>query len=479
MPERDPAREPERVQMIWFGDELSANARAGLQELSTRFPNSEKQLVVMPRRRPGEAGQQRTAELMQGYRNEAQQHGVSVRHIRDETRTLARFMEPKYNHQTVDDIFKMEMSNAGYIAAKDLATYLLRANETGLSVDLSHHRMTDGEWQAVQTDRNFTPEAVAPFDFSTAELKVVDLSHGQDANMRNVLHAGFQSMTEHHGDANIDPQMMPHLDTFALYTREGTRGQQAAQTAAVMHVGYLAKLAQDEDLKGNVTFSPGDTNKRFRPDTVNLHESNDLGAKYNTQDGRRADIIGRMNISALADGIHAAYGRPATPPGGPGTDMPTMQVDQETWNDITMRAFQVDNVRVLPQLSLGKDNQGAWRTDPTQNPADLTNIQGERITLVQASNIGVSRAADLGFDGLDRPAHLPYRVERSSSVDNSPRRTPSPLSSSDESMGQVTSQVAALQMPRTPSPEGPGLTDSAAVARPNLVRSASTPGQGR
>ncbi|MET7744850.1 hypothetical protein [Streptomyces sp. NPDC005385] len=482
MPDRDPAKEPERLQMIWFGDELSDNAKAGLKTLSERYPNSEKQLVVLPRRRSGETGQKRVEELLEGYRVEAEQHGVNVRHIRDDTRQLATVLGPKYNHQTVDDIFRMEMSNSGYIAAKDLTTYLLRANETGLSVDLSHHHMSAAEWDAVQTDAHFTTQVAAPFDFSTAEIKVVDLSHGEDANMRHVLNSSFQSMTERHSDADIEPQMMPHLDTFAIYTREGTRGQDAAAMAATMHIGYLAELAQEGAKRGDVTFNPKDTDKRFRPDTVSLAEENVLGAKYNTQDGRRADIIGRMNISALADGIHGTYGAPITPPGATQTDMPMLQVDQATWNDITMRAFQVGNVRVLPQLSLGKDNQGAWRTDPTQNPADLTNIKGDKITLVQASNIGVSKAAELGMEGLNRPAHLPYTVERSSSAGNSPRRTPSPASSSDESMGRITSQVANLQMPRTPSPEGPGLTDSAAsttVARPKPVRAATTNVSGR
>ncbi|MFF4354375.1 hypothetical protein [Streptomyces sp. NPDC001530] len=71
----------------------------------------------------------------------------------------------------------------------------VRANETGLSLDLSHHHMTAAEWDAVQRDPRFSPEVAAPFDFSTAELKVVDLSHGEDANMRNVLNAGFEPMT--------------------------------------------------------------------------------------------------------------------------------------------------------------------------------------------------------------------------------------------------------------------------------------------
>ncbi|MDH6452442.1 MULTISPECIES: hypothetical protein [unclassified Streptomyces] len=477
MPERDPAKEPERVQMIWFGEELSDNAKAGLRALSQRFPNSRRELVVLPRRRPGDTGRRHVQELMDGYRAEAQEHGVQVRHVRDDTRKLAAGLGPKYNHRSIEDIFNMEMGNAGYIAAKDLTTYLLRGSETGLSLDLSHHHMTDEEWQAVQQDENFSHTAAAPFDFSTAELKVVDLSHGQDANMRNVLNAGFQAMTEQHGDADIEPQMMRHLDTFAIYTREGTRGQEAARTAAVMHMGYLAKMAQDEVLKGNVTFNPRDDDKRFRPDTVNLADDNDLGAKYNTQDPRRADVIGRMNISALADGIHAAFGTPATPPGGTRTDMPTLQVDQATWDDITMRAFQVGNVRVLPQLSLGKDNQGAWRTEPTQDPSDLTNLKGEKITLVQASNMGVSRAAELGMEGLNKPAHLPYTVERSASAGNSPRRTPSPSSSSDESMGRTASDVAALPMPRTPSPESSHLTDAAAsttAARPKVVRAATT-----
>ncbi len=56
MPERNPVTEPEKVQFIWFGEEMSDNARAGLRALSQRFPNSAKELVVMPRRLPGETG---------------------------------------------------------------------------------------------------------------------------------------------------------------------------------------------------------------------------------------------------------------------------------------------------------------------------------------------------------------------------------------------------------------------------------------
>ncbi|MFF4354376.1 hypothetical protein [Streptomyces sp. NPDC001530] len=238
-----------------------------------------------------------------------------------------------------------------------------------------------------------------------------------------------------------------------------------AKTAANMHIGYLAKMAQDQVLNGNVTFNPNDYDKRFRPDTISLAADNDLGAKYNLQDARRHDIIGRMAISALADGMHAVSGTPMTPPGGTKQDMPVLQIDQAAMDAATMRAFQVGTVRVLPQLSLGKDNQDAWRKEPTQNPSDLTNLKGEGVTLTEASNIGVSQAAAAGIPGLDKPAHLPYTEHYSKSGGNSPARTPSP-DSSNESVGTLTRQVAGLTMPRTPSPEGPDAPASAAVPPP-------------
>ncbi|MFD9326761.1 hypothetical protein [Streptomyces sp. NPDC060065] len=481
MPDRDPVNEPERVQFIWFGEEMSANAKAGLQALSQRFPNSEKQLVVLPRRRPGATGQQQVDRLMEGYRSEAQQHGVEVVHVRERTKELAAAVEPKFTQQTLNDIYGMEMSNQGYIDAKDLTTFLLRGADTGLTLDLSHHHMTAAEWDSVQQSPHFSADVVAPIDFSTAELKIVDLSHGEDANMRHVLNAGYAPMTEQHDDAGIEPQMMRHLDVFAMYTREGTRGQEVAKAAASQHIGYLAHMSQDEVRKGNVSFRPKDDSKRFRPDTINLADDNRLGAKYNTQDPSRTDIIGRRAVSALADGVHLVLGRPVTPPGQTKQDMPALQVDDATWDDITMRAFQVGHVRVLPQLSLGKDNQNAWHTETTNEPGNLTPLKGEKVTLVQASNIGVSRAAELGIEGLNKPAHLPYEVHYATSEGNSPRRTPSPASSnaSDGGVEQLRSQVANLAMPRTPSPESPGVTDAAAqpAARPPVKRAATGPGR--
>ncbi|WAZ25685.1 hypothetical protein STRCI_007196 [Streptomyces cinnabarinus] len=478
MPERNPVTEPEKVQFIWFGEEMSDNARAGLRALSQRFPNSAKELVVMPRRLPGETGRRHVEQLLDGYRSEAEPYGVDVLHIRDHTDRLAAAVAPKYGKQTLDDIFSMEMSNRGYIAAKDLATFALRGTETGLSLDLSHHRMTDVEWDAVKADPRFSQDAVAPFDFSTAELKVVDLSHGQDANMRHVLNASFMAMTPHHGAAEIDPQMMPHLDVFAMYTREGTRGQEVAQAAANQYIGYLGQMSQDEVRKGNVTFRPNDDSQRFRPDRVNLADDNLLGAKYNTQDPSRADIIGRMAVSALADGVHLVYGTPTTPPGGSAQDMPMLQVDPAAWQDVTMRAYQVGHVRVLPQLSLGKDNQNSWRTTPAADPGQVTGLAADRnVTLVQVSNYGVREAAELRGGGLSKPAHLPYEVHYSTSADNSPRRTPSPTGSLNMNMDELRQQVAGLSMPRNPSPERPGLTDSAASppAKPQMTRSATGP----
>ncbi|MGV9450222.1 hypothetical protein [Streptomyces sp. NPDC003635] len=474
MPDRDPVTEPEKVQFIWFGEEMSDNAKAGLRALSQRYPNSAKELVVMPRRPPGEAGRQHVERLLEGYRSEAAQHGVDVLHVRDHTGRLAAAFEPKYTKQTLDDIFSAEMGNQGYIAAKDLATFALRGTETGLSLDLSHHHMTDGEWEAVQQDPAFSQDAVAPFDFSTAELKVVDLSHGEDANMRHVLNAGFMPMTRQHDEAGIEPQMMPHLDVFAMYTRQGTRGQEVARAAANQHIGYLAQMSQGEVAKGNVSFRPKDDSTRFRPDTINLSDDNLLGAKYNTQDPSRGDIIGRMAVSALADGIHLVYGRPVTPPGQSQEDMPMLQVDRETWKDVTMQAYQVGDVRVLPQLSLGKDNQNSWRTQATADPGDVTGLAAERkVTLVQVSNFGVREAAALGMEGLNKPSHIPYEVHYSTSAGNSPRRTPSPPT--EVNVEQLRQQVASMSMPRTPSPEGSNVTAAVAQApaKPPVKRAAT------
>lgn len=478
MPERNPVSEPEKVQFIWFGEEMSDNARTGLRALSERYPNSERELWVLPRRPPGETGRQRVEQLMEGYRSEAEQHGVKVLHIRDHTGELAAVVGSaergrKYDRTTLDDIFGMEVSNQGYIAAKDLATFLLRGRETGLSLDLSHHHMTETEWQAVRDDPRFSPDAVAPFDFSTTDLKVVDLSHNQPAIRRHVLNSSFAPTTEQHDDADIEPQMMPHLDVFAMYTRAGTKGQEVAKAAASQWIGYLARMSQQQARTGNVGFRPEDSSRRFRPDTVNLEPDNLLGAKYNTQDPVRGSIIGHMAVAALADGIHIVYGRTETPTGPTqqgGMPMPT--VDDATWKAITMRAYQVGNVRVLPQLSLGKDNQNSWRTGGTEDPGDVSRLQMDRrATLVQVSNLGVRRAAQLGVEGLNKPAHLPYDVHLSTSADNSPRHTPSPPPA-EVSVGELRGQVAALAVPRAPSPQEPGATDSAAhpPARPAVNR---------
>ncbi|GGY10168.1 hypothetical protein [Streptomyces anandii] len=482
MPERNPVSEPEKVQFIWFGEEMSDNARTGLRALSERYPNSEKELWVLPRRPPGETGRRRAEQLLEGYRSEAERHGVRVFHIRDHTEELAGVVRsternPKYDRTTLDDIFGMEVSNQGHIAAKDLATFLLRGKETGLSLDLSHHHMTETEWQAVREDPRFSADAVAPFDFSTTDLKVVDLSHNQPAIRRHVLNSSFMPTTEQHDDADIEPQMLPHLDVFAMYTRAGTNGQEVAKAAASQWIGYLAQMSRQQVRKGNVGFRPEDNSRRFRPDTINLESDNLLGAKYNTQDPARGNIIGHMAVAALADGIHVVYGNTGTPTGPTeqgGMPMPT--VDEATWEAITMRAYQVGNVRVLPQLSLGKDNQNSWRTPGTDDPGDVSRLQMDRrVTLVQVSNLGVREAAGLGMEGLNRPAHLPYDVHFSTSADNSPRRTPSPPPA-EVNLEELRGQVAGLAVPRAPSPAGPGVTDPAAQApaRPAVNRAATT-----
>ena len=107
MPERDPVNEPENLLVHWYGRELSENAKAGMREMAARFPNSNKELWVLPPRRPGETGQQEQQRLLAGYAEEAQRHGYTVKHVRDETRTLARGLEPKYTSDTLDDVFRM------------------------------------------------------------------------------------------------------------------------------------------------------------------------------------------------------------------------------------------------------------------------------------------------------------------------------------------------------------------------------------
>ncbi|MER5508815.1 hypothetical protein ABT052_26220 [Streptomyces sp. NPDC002766] len=476
MPERDPVNEPENLLVHWYGRELSENAKAGMREMAARFPNSNKELWVLPPRRPGETGQQEQQRLLAGYAEEAQRHGYTVKHVRDETRTLARGLEPKYTSDTLDDVFRMESANDGYITTKDLAYYLASGTKTSLNVDLSHHHMRDSEWQAVQQSPDFSPQAVAPVDFSTAELKIVDLSHGQETNLRHVLSTDFLPMTERFDEADIQPEYTRHLDVFAMYAREGTRGQEFAKAAAGQYIGYLAQIAQNEALKGNVTFRQGDDHTRFRPETVKLVEDNLLGAKYNPGDPRRNDMIGMMNIAAATDAIHLVYGRPRTPDGQGKDSMPVPRVDPATWDAITMQAFDVNGVKVLPQLGLTKTFQGSWRRGERDDAMDLgPSLHGDKITLVQASNIGVAQAASAGISGLDRPSRIPYDVQRSSSAGNSPRRTPSPQNTLD--MEQLRSEVASMSMPRTPSPEQGDITAQAAAAatKPTMKRSTTGP----
>ncbi|MXM63493.1 hypothetical protein GR925_08535 [Streptomyces sp. HUCO-GS316] len=480
MPERDPVREPEKVNVFWFGQEMNDQAKAGLRELRGRFPNSQMYLWVQPRRRPGEAGRQEAARLMEGYRTEAVPHGYEVRHVGRHARELARAVEPKYNEQTIRDLLSLEMGNQGAIAAKDFVGFAVQATNPGAAVDLSVHHMRPEEWEAVRNHQNFSDDVVAPVDFSTAELKIVDLSHGEDAISRNLLHAGYQRTTDQHSDAGIEPQTMPHFDVFTSYVREGTRGPKAMAAAAQQMLSYYSQMARDEVKNGNVTFNPKDGDKRFRPETINLAGNNMLGAKFNPQDPDREDIIGRMAVSALADGVYLHFGTPRTPPGEP-TAMPRMEMDPQVMREITMQAFQVGDVRVLPQMSLGKDFGNSWRTESTQDPGAVTRLTFEdhKVTLVQASNFGVREAVDRGWtEGLAKPGHIPYEVKYSTSADNSPRRTPSP--NGEMSAEQLRQGVAGLTLPRSPSPEGSDPTSAAGrqttVPRPPMGRrTASAP----
>ncbi|MGP3975932.1 hypothetical protein ACTWQF_18405 [Streptomyces sp. 8N114] len=481
MPERDPVNEPERVIAHWNGEGMSENAKDGLRELAQRFPNSARQLWVNPPRHPGETGRQNRDLLMAGYAEEARKHGYELVHIPDITAKLAKGLDQtKYTSKTLDDIYSFESANNGHIASKDLGFYLGAGVETGLHIDLSHHHMRDAEWQALQSSPHFSPEAVAPVDFSTAELKLVDLSHGEDANMRHVLSTEFLPMVPRFDDAGIEPETTRHLDVFALYAREGTRGQQFAQAAANQYIGYLSKIAQDEARKGNVAFPDGNDHTRFQPTRITLTPDNVLAAKYNPGDDRRNHIIGMMNIAAATDAAHLVFGRPRTPDGQGRDSMPVPRVDRQTWDAITMQAFDVNGMRVLPQLGLTKTNQGSWRTSDRQDAMDLGRaLEGQKVTLVQASNIGVAQAASAGIGGLDRPSRIPYEVKYSSSAGNSPRRTPSPNSEKGADVEQLRSGVASLSLPRTPSPEGPDITAKAAAqpVKPPVKRAASGPGR--
>ncbi|KPI12108.1 hypothetical protein OK074_2729 [Actinobacteria bacterium OK074] len=447
MPEQNPATEPKRVQAIWYGGEMSANAKLGLRELAERFPGSQRRLWVMPRQ-PGPLGTVQGNELMEGYRSEAEQYGFEVVHARENLEELASGLdESKYTEQTVQDIFRMEMSNNSPISAKDLTAYLLGAGGTTLTVDLSHHHMRDEEWEAVKNHGEFSNEAVKPVEFDSAELKVIDLSHGQDATMRHVLQTDLMATSAEHDDAGIGAQMMPHLDVFAMYSREGTKGQEAMKGAAEAYLSFYAKLAQDAGKEGNITFDPKSTDKEFKPDTITLNDKDLLSVKFNAQDGYRNELTGRMAISALTDGVYAAYGKPVVPDGSSTHAMPEMQIDQETWNKITMQTFEVDGAQVVPQIGLVKNFQNSWRVQ--QSDADALDfgrhLSGDKITLVPASNMGVQHAAQLEGTGLDKPGHLPYYVQHSSSTDNSPRRTPSPTQQNPD-LNQLQADVAALNI---------------------------------
>ncbi|MGY1436514.1 hypothetical protein [Streptomyces reniochalinae] len=490
MPERDPVREPELVATYWIGEQEMGDAvKNGLKELAQRFPNAPRELRVLPPRHPGPTGRQQWQELMEGYARDAGEQGYRLVHLPDIADKLAHGLDrTKYTSDTLKDIYGMEAANAGHISTKDLSFYLGMGAETGLHVDLSHHHMRDSEWEAVQRSPNFNPAAVAPIDFSTAELKIVDLSHGEDALIRNPLSSEYQSTPERFDAAGIEPEYVRHLDAFAVYAREGTRGQQFGQAAANQYIGYLAKMAQDEVSKQNVAFRDQDGHTRFRPTRITLTNDNLLAAKYNPGDPRREDIIGRMNINAAIDAAHLVYGRPRTPDSqGPGR---APRVDPQVWDAITMQAFEVNGARVLPQLGLTKVSQNSWRSSDQRDPMDLgKTLAGDKVTLVQATNMGVAEAARAASNPglsaasraelkkLSEPSRIPYEVRYSSSADNSPRRTPSPAGEKGMSVEQLRQDVANMSMPRTPSPERPNASANVA-AQPThqpVKRSATGP----
>ncbi|MGI5455857.1 hypothetical protein ACQEWB_22280 [Streptomyces sp. CA-249302] len=470
----DEVNDPKRVQGIWFGGPMSDNAKQGLRELTERFPESERVLWVMPRTRPGAAGQEAARALMDEYQQEATASGFKVRNAFDEAEWLTENLDSKkYNAETLRDVYRMEMSNQGYIAAKDLTAFMVGSKETSLTVDLSNRHMRDTEMEAVRGDGRYDVKATDPFGYNEAELKIVDLSYGDDALQRHVMQTDFERTSEKFYDAGIEPQLYPHLDVFAMYSREGTRGQEVMTASAEAYFSQLSQIAMNGQKNGYVQFQDNSDPQGFKPESIKLERplnenygtenDNWLGAKYNTLDQDRDRVIGQMAIHSLTDGIYQVYGQPEYE-ASPDKPMPGRVVAPETWNDITMRAYDVDGVKVLPQISLTKDAQNSWRgRDLPENPQNLherseanaqgvreSKLRGEKLTLVQATHLGVDRARERGLDtALQNPGRIRFEIRQPVSADQSPVTTPPRTASPD--LNQLTADVAAIPILNAPN----------------------------
>ena len=467
----DEVNDPQRVQSIWFGGSMSDNAKSGLRELGQRFPESEKVLWVLPRRRPGETGRLESEALMAEYRQEAENNGFKVRHAYDEAEWLAGNLDPsKYNAQTLRDIYNLEMSNQGYIAAKDMTAMLIGSRETSLTLDLSHRHMLTDELNAVENHPKYNADAAWPLKYNEAELKVIDLSHGENRLMRDMMQADGLPFGQKFSQADLEPSMSPHLDVNAMYSRAGTKGQEAMKAGAEAWISYYSTLVSMSEKGGHITLASNSDTYSVKPETINIgrpafdkdyqrERDNWLSAKFNTQDPDREMVIGYMAVNSINDGIHMVYGEPAYE-ADPDKPMPSRVVPEETWDQITMQAFDVNGVKVIPSLSVTKEAQNSWRVkDRPANAAALherekvddvwqSKLPGEKMTLLHATNLGVEEAKKRNIaTDLQQPVRMTFVDRRPTTTDNSPNQTPPRTASPD--LQALRQDVANLQIPNT------------------------------
>ncbi|MGW1627305.1 hypothetical protein ACWCQR_51965, partial [Streptomyces sp. NPDC002172] len=319
----DEVNDPQRVQSIWFGGPMSDNAKFGLRELGERFADSEKVLWVLPRRRSGETGRLESEALMAEYRQEAENNGFKVRHAYEEAEWLAGNLDPsKYNAQTLRDIYNLEMSNQGYIAAKDMTAMLIGSRETSLTLDLSHRHMLTDELNDVEKHPEYDAAAAWPVKYNKAEFKIIDLSHGENQLVRDMMQADGLPFGQKFPGADLEASMSPHLDVNAMFSREGTNGQKVMKAGAEAWISYYSTLVSMSEKGGHITLASDSDTYSVKPETINIgrpefgpgyqrERDNWLSAKFNTQDPDREMVIGYMAVNAINDGIHMVYGEPA------------------------------------------------------------------------------------------------------------------------------------------------------------------------
>ncbi|MEU9344701.1 hypothetical protein AB0D74_26240 [Streptomyces sp. NPDC048278] len=491
----DPVNDPQRVQGIWFGGPMSENAKQGLRDLATRFPESQKFLWVMPRRRSGDTGKQEYDRLMAEYQQEAESTGFEIRNAYKEADWLAGNLDQsKFDGQTIRDIYTLEMGNQGFIAAKDLTAMLINSRETSLTLDLSHRHMREGELEAAKNHREYNAEAAAPIEYDKAELKVIDLSQGQRVLMRNPMQTDFLPHGQKFPEADMEPSFTPHLDVNGFYSQVGTKGQEVMTAGAEAWLSNYANMVQAAD-KGNfITFAEQSGPKRLVPETISIDRAdptdpnyqrdrdNWLSAKFNTQDPDREQVIGYMAVNSLSDAIHMVYGEPSHEPHPDNTVMPTRTVSDQVWKDITMQAYDVNGLRVIPGLNLTKDAQNSWRErDKPEDPQNLHTqvvkdgvqqslLAGNKMTVLHATNLGVQQAQQRGdTSGLQDPVKFVLADRRPATTGNSPNQTPPRLPSPN--MNQLAADVAGMQIPNSDTVA----QNSEVVQAAAMVRSTSAP----